>query len=189
VKRIALAALAASVPLAGCTVTAGEVGISAACDREGWPAQSVVLMAQAVPSAPVLPCLRQLPTGWRFAELDVRNGAAEFTLASDRAGPRAVIVRLTATCDVTGASAGNSDEPGLLRYERTGPGGNMDTVHYVAAGGCITYRFDLPGGGLAYPGTEAATALDFVSREKVRAKVRHDSGGRLELDPPAGESR
>ncbi len=185
--------LAAGSPaLAGCSVTAGDVGIVPACDQEGGaPAQSVVLMAQAVPTTPVLPCVRLMPTGWAFADLDVRNGYAMFTLASDRDGRRAVTVVLTTTCDVTGATRVPSDQPGLTRYERVTrvTEGYRGARYYVAAGGCVTYQFDLQGVSRAAPVTEAALALDFVTRDAVREKVRRDSGGRLELDPPTGDDR
>lgn len=187
-----MAALAGALGLlAGCTVTAGDVGIVPACERDGGPTESVVLMAQGVPTAPVLPCVRLLPTGWRFNDLDVRNGTATFTLASDRDGQRAVTVVLTRTCDVTGTTRVPSDQPGLTRYERVTQvtQGYSGARYYVAVGGCVTYRFDLRGSSRAAPVTEAALALDFVTRNAVREKVHRDSGGRLELDPPTGDDR
>jgi hypothetical protein len=141
-----------------------------------------------VPTAPVLPCVRLLPTGWRFGDLDVRNGSASFTLVSDRDGNRAVTVLLAGTCEVAGATRVPSEVPGLARYERVtriSPGYGGDR-YYVADGACVTYRFDLRGTSRAAPVSEAALALDFVSRDAVREKVRRDSGGRLDLDPPAG---
>ena len=159
--RPAAAAVAASVALlSGCMVTAGDVGIVPACDRSGEPTRSVVLIAQAVPTAPVLPCVRLMPTGWKFGDLDVRNGLAKFTLASDRDGEQAVTVLLARTCDVAGATRVPSDQPGLARYERVtrvtqGYGGDR---YYVADGACVTYRFNLHGASRAAPVTEAATA-------------------------------
>ena len=57
------------------------------------------LMAQSVPSASLVPCVRSLPVGWTVAEVAVNNGRSLITLDHDRAGDGALVVRLTAACD------------------------------------------------------------------------------------------
>lgn len=56
---------------------------------------------------------------------NVRNGWSQFTLDHDRVAPRALVVRLTAKCNTTGAIQRSSDQPGARRYERpqSGPSG------------------------------------------------------------------
>ncbi len=66
---------------------------------DGSPAcgtgDGMTLMAQAVPSATLLPCVNSLNTGWTVGGMRVERGRAEFWLDSDRLGPRAVSVTLT----------------------------------------------------------------------------------------------
>ena len=79
---------------------------------------SMILAAQAVPSAALVPCVAALPPGWRVGGTDIASGHASFWLDSDRAGVRAVTVTLSATCDVSGARQIRSDQPGTRRFER-----------------------------------------------------------------------
>ena len=62
----------------------------------------MILTAQAVPTAALLPCIAALPSGWQAGGADTSSGKARLWLDSDRAGPRAVAVTLTATCDTSG---------------------------------------------------------------------------------------
>ena len=64
---------------------------------------SMILSAQAVPSAAMLPCINALPSGWHADGADIASGHARFWLDSDQAGPAAVTVTLTAACDTAGA--------------------------------------------------------------------------------------
>ena len=84
---------------------------------------SMILTAQAVPSAALLPCVAALPSGWRASGADIASGRASFWLDSDQAGPHAATITLTAACDTTGAREIPSDQPGMRRFERpTQPG-------------------------------------------------------------------
>jgi len=185
----ASAALLGTALLTGCTVGAGDLGVTPACDDKGHPAQAVVLMAQAVPTAAFLPCVRLMPVGWQLTEFEIRNGRSRFTLDSDRHGVAAVTVVLSESCEVRGATEVPSDQVGLDRYERVTrvTNGYSGSRFYVAPGGCVTYDFNLQGSSRAVPVNEASLALGFVTRDAVRAKVLRDSDGELRLDPPTGE--
>src|SRR5205823_3538849 len=89
--------------------------VSLGCDEPEplWP------LAQSVPSAALVPCVRALPGGWAVATAKAKNGLSEFTLAHD-ADSQAVIVRLTAACTTSGATPRPSNQPGARRYERAG---------------------------------------------------------------------
>ena len=84
------------------------------CDRP----EPLWLQAQSVPTASLVPCVRSLP-GWTVANANARNGWSMFVLDHDRAGDRAVVVRLTAACDPAGATEMPSKLPGVRHYERT----------------------------------------------------------------------
>jgi hypothetical protein len=190
--RRRLLAVVACLVLAGCAepVATGFSASQPTCryqGRDGTPL--VVLMAQAVPTASLLPCIALLPTGW-FPErdLDIRNGRASFALGSDRAGREAVTVVLAATCDVGGATEVPSDELGTRRYELVGGvrKGYQGTRYYRFEGGCVTYEFRFTGEGRAVPVSEATLGLGFVSRTNLDIQVREQTGG-LRLNPPPAE--
>jgi tRNA A-37 threonylcarbamoyl transferase component Bud32/membrane-associated phospholipid phosphatase len=150
------------------------------CDR----AEPLWLEAQSVPSASLVPCVREL-AGWRLAGANARNGWSQITLNHDRAGEHAMVVRLTATCDPAGAAELPSPHSGVRHYQRTErlAGGFAATWHDRFQGGCVTSRLRStadPDGRFA---TEAPVVLGFVPRQALRQLLDERSGGRLHLDP------
>jgi hypothetical protein len=171
--------------MSACSLQQNIEGIPECTGTPGVPNSGLVLMAQSVPTAEKLPCVRSVPVGWTFDELDARNGSAQFTFDSDREGVSAVVVSLHPTCSVDGASQVATDQPGTERYERvervtSGFGGERI---YTFPGGCVVYTFDLRGQSHAEPVTEISNALGFVSRSDLAAQVSEHSNGRLSLDP------
>src|ERR1019366_1233514 len=107
------------------------------------PGHTMILAAQAVPSAAFLPCIAALPSGWTAALSQIASGRASFALNSGQAGLQAVTITLTATCDTSGAQQIPSDQPGMRRFERP-----LSLVpeysgvrYYTFPGGCATYQF------------------------------------------------
>ena len=153
---------------------------------DGTPSNGVVLMAQSVPTASWVPCLEGMPLGWHFSDIDVDRGSARFWLDSDRDGLHAIEVRLTRSCDTERATEIPSDRPDMRRLERV----TQVTPQYVGRrfylfdGGCITVVFNLFGENRGEPLAVATQGLGAVPRDELRALVREESDGRLELDPP-----
>jgi tRNA A-37 threonylcarbamoyl transferase component Bud32 len=143
------------------------------------------LMAQSVPSASLVPCLQLRPVGWEVAHVTVNDGRSVITVDHDRAGARAVVVRLTAACDLAGAVEVTSEQPGARRYLRMerNAAGVSATRSYVFPGGCITERFAAPAGSGQGLITETSSAIGFTTREQLRQALIRRSGGRLRLDP------
>jgi hypothetical protein len=148
------------------------------------------VQAQAVPSASLVPCVRARPVGWKVAEVDVNNGRSLITLNHDRAGKRALEVRLLAACDPSGAVEGPSPTAGVRHFQRTeaSAGGKFTATWYDQfPGGCVTSRLHLtkdPNGEFA---AQAPQVLGFTTRDALRAALSQRSGGRLQLDP--GQAR
>ena len=145
------------------------------------------LEAQAVPSASLVPCVRFLPVGWNVAEVAVNNGRSLITLNHDRAGDRALVVRLTAACEVNGAVEGPSATTGVRHYQRIeSPTGQFTAVWYDRfPGGCVTSRLHLttdPNGEFA---AQAPQVLGFTTRAALAEALSQRSDGRLQLDPEA----
>jgi hypothetical protein len=183
---LAVSAVTITVLLAGCCVRVGSVSAGVACRNTARVDNSVlVLLAQSVPTAQLIPCIASVPAGWRPAGLHVTNGRASFVVGSDRDGPKALTVALTRACRITGATAVPSDVAGARRYERPRQVGHgyAGDRYYVYAGGCTTYTFDLTGQSRAVPVTEVAQAIRFVQRTEVADLVRRMNDGRVVLDP------
>jgi hypothetical protein len=138
----------------------------------------VILAAQAVPSAAVLPCVAALPSGWQVGGVDITSGKASFWLDSDRAGERSATITLAAACDTAGARQIPSDQPGTRRFERP-----LSLVpqfsgerFYTFPGGCVTYQFRFaPGASPILAGT-ASSAVTFVPRSRLVGYVRQTEG-------------
>jgi hypothetical protein len=144
---------------------------------------AVPLMAQAVPTARLLPCIAQFPAGWSFDSSDVERGRARFWMDSDRAGLRALEVTLTRSCRPTGTPA-PSDEPGALLFvhlDSIGPR-IQGTRYYVVPGGCVTYQFDFPADGASVLSTDASTAIG-MQRRSVIEQLAADLGYKVWIPP------
>jgi hypothetical protein len=79
---------------------------------------TMILAAQAVPSAAFLPCIAALPSGWTAAGAQIASGRVAFQLGSGQAGLQTAAITLTATCDIAGAQQISSDRPGISQFER-----------------------------------------------------------------------
>jgi hypothetical protein len=188
------AALLALVAGAGCSTEAVVVGTAAGlprCDLASASASTeggTVVLAQSVPSARWLPCVREVPIGWTFYSFMPQDGQTSIRFSSDRDGSSALTVLLRQSCDLSGATEVPSEQPEMRRYERvtrvsSGYGGQR---HYTFAGGCITYEFDLRGNTRAEPVATITESLGFLSRANVARQVHDSSDGQLELDVGGG---
>jgi hypothetical protein len=145
------------------------------------------LEAQSVPSASMVPCVQSMPTGWRLDTANARNGWSRFTLTDNLDGSR-VVVRLSATCDITGATQRPSDQPGTQRYERIEPrdSGPVTTWHTAFHGGCVTAQLHPNSDANPTFANEAASALGFTTRDALQQELEARSHGRLHLDSVTG---
>ena len=177
---------------AGCSTDAVVVGSAAGlphCDPSSQSAEGgAVVLAQSVPTAEWLPCVREVPVGWTFVSFEPEDGQTRIGFSSDRDGAHALTVYLRQSCDLTGTTEVPSDRPEMRRYERVtrvsnGYGGER---HYAFPGGCVTYQFDLNGDTHAVPVATISESLGFLSRASVARQVHDSSDGRLQLDRPRG---
>jgi hypothetical protein len=158
------------------TVTpVGNLG--AAAPRCGT-GHSMILSAQAVPSAAMLPCIAALPSGWSIGGADIASGHTRFWLNSDRAGPQAITVTLTATCDTSSAQQIPSDQPGMRRFEHPLSLARQfsDLRIYTFPGGCITYRFTFAPGASPTLAGAADSALSFQPRSTLVEFIQRTEG-------------
>ena len=181
IQRIALATAMLAIMLLAASIgvqtvsPAGNLGVSPPSCGTG---HSMILAAQAVPSAALLPCIAALPSGWSIGGADIASGHVRFWLDSDRAGPAALTVTLAATCDTFGAQKILSDQPGMLRFEHPlslAPRFS-ELRFYAFPGGCATYRFAFAPGASPTLAGAANSALSFQPRSALVDFVRHTEG-------------
>jgi hypothetical protein len=177
---VVVASLAAAAGLGGCGVPQRQA--APVCRLPSVGADTLVLLAQAVPTADRVPCVASYPVGWHFADLDVRSGEGWFSLDNDRAGVSAVRVTLTETCDTDGFTEIASDETDTVRFERVlSVEGEFRSVRaYKFAGGCVTYRFRFGQRGQALV-NEVSSMVTFVTRKDIDAAVRRSDRGSISL--------
>jgi hypothetical protein len=176
-RRVALATATLAVTAAAVYVTVTAFIPGPKSLRVNAPScgtgPSMILAAQAVPSAAMVPCIATLPAGWHVGGAEIASGHARFWLNSDQAGPQAVTITLSAGCDTSGAQQIPSDQPGTQRFERllTLRPQFTSMRYYTFPGGCATYRFTFTPGAsplLAIPAgtatalTPRATLVDYI---------------------------
>ena len=108
-RWLALAALA--VGLSSCANLGAELPH---CLESGVSLPgSIVLQAQAVPTARYGPCVSQLEPGWEANDLRAESGRAWMWLDSDRMGDRFLTVTLQRSCEVSSAVPSDSGLEGI----------------------------------------------------------------------------
>ena len=194
-KRLVVLAIVLMPLAAGCTLSVNvgndptSRGIpncrSTTTSARAEAHSGLVLMAQSVRSATLVPCVRVLPVGWTYARMEATNKYAQFWLDSDRGGARALRVSLNPTCETGDALEVPSLRPDVRRYDRVDAvrSGYKGDRYLRFRGGCVTYHFDLRGEGSFGEVALISVALGFVTRAALADSVSEYSDDRLELDP------
>jgi hypothetical protein len=156
----------------------------------------MVLIAQSVPSATQLPCIRTLPAGWQLDDVHVSRNKSTFSLDSDIAGDHAVEVSLQppSECRIEDTEPVPSDEVDTFRYERPEQLTPQlrATRYYTFTGGCVTYEFAFSRAGTPSLLFAADEALAFQSRRALIRAVRDQTDLRLcgaDVPCPGGDGR
>jgi hypothetical protein len=185
-SRVAvLVVVAVAVLAAGCSSSIGDpVDILPCTPSNHELDKRMVLMAQSVPTASAVPCMRAKLDDWFLDDLDSWDGRTRI-LFSRLIDEFALTIELTPTCDPGAATETATDQPGTQRFDqriRTGSS-YRDRRFYLLPGACVMYEFKLTGTGAEAAAGEISRALGFVSRDQLADQVRGYSGGRLQLDP------
>ena len=174
--------LLAAVMLAG---GAGLTGCASSADQvpSCRDPLRLAIVAQSVPSASYLPCIRDLQPGWTTSGFNPSQDGTSFLLDSDRSPGQPVTVQLTAGCRISGASPSPGRAPGVLSYTR------LDSIRLrfagrlydVFPGGCVTYRFDFSHGSQIALMEQFKAAVGLYPRQQLRLVLKQELG--VELNP------
>jgi hypothetical protein len=177
----AVSALAA-VTLAASALLAGHTAVSQAVPACGDPLR-IAIIAQSLPSASYLPCVRALPQGWNASGFDPSQTGTSFLLNSDRSPGRPVVVRLTATCAPGDASPSPPRAPGVVTYTRLSSIAPRfaGSLYDVFPGGCVSYAFDFALGSQIALMEQFERAVGLYPRQQLRLVLNQELG--VELGP------
>ena len=104
---LAIVIFAVAATLTGCAASRGTVP---GCSEP----LRLAIIAQSVPSASYVPCISGLEPGWNTSGFNPTQDGTGFLLNSERSPGQPVTVRLTATCNVSGASPSPARAPCVL---------------------------------------------------------------------------
>ena len=142
----------------------------------------LAIIAQSVPGAAYMPCIRQLPPGWSASAFDPARGRTRFTLTSDLAPTTPVVVQLAAACKIDGATPSPSRAAGVQTYTRL-PSISprlVGSLYDVFRGGCVSYSFSFDRQQYALIG-QFQSAVGLYSRQQLRLTLKKKLG--VELGP------
>jgi membrane-associated phospholipid phosphatase/tRNA A-37 threonylcarbamoyl transferase component Bud32 len=147
--------------------------------------EALWLMAQAVPSATLVPCLQVAPPGWTLNDVKAGSGFASIVFNTDRPMQQAAVtVELLPSCDLAGATEVSSEVPGARRYIHIDRAATPDQVTrtYTFRGGCVSERY-VSAVSPQRMAADASSSFGFVTRDQLAAELSRRSDGRLRLDP------
>ena len=176
-RAVAIAAAMATAATTSCALTA-----SSAAPQCG-STERLATVAQSVPEASYVPCLAELPVGWRTTAFSVGDDGTRLELLSDRSGGRPVRVDLVDSCRTDGATPTRPRAPGVrsaLLLDSVSPR-YAGTAFDVFPGGCLRASFDFPRGEHIPLMEELAALVELVPRRELAVSVRRELG--VELDP------
>ncbi len=172
--------MAAMVAAAGGTLS-GCSTLSDTVPGCGEPLR-LAIIAQSVPGAAYIPCIRQLPPGWSASAFNPARGRMRFTLTSDLARGTPVVVQLAAVCRIGDATPSPSRVAGVLAYTRL-PSISprlVGSLYDVFRGGCVSYSFNFGRQQYALIG-QFESAVGLYSRQELRLTLKKRLG--VELGP------
>jgi hypothetical protein len=123
--------------------------------------------------------------GWRSRARPSNSGRTVVTLDNDCVGTAAIVARLTAGCDLRGATETTSEQPGVRRYQRI----EHVAPQFLASrfdvfpGGCMTTQLRAPTEDRAELISETPLILGLTNRQRLEQALKQRSSGRLRLDP------
>jgi hypothetical protein len=174
-RRLALLAICVLLVVPACSSSASMLP---PCNRPDD--RTLILIAQAVPSATKLPCITAIPAGWTFGGSLVESDLARMWLDSDLGGIHAVQIDLVARCD-TSAAVEVPPGPGeggteVFQLPVSLPPGFVGTRFVTFPGGCVRTEYRFATNAPASLVVEADAAVGLIARSAVAVEVEDAFG-------------
>lgn len=156
--------LACTLLLAACTPQEAEewrLGPVPRCDTTSRG--RLLLIAQSVPEAALIPCIGDLPPGWELTRAASRTDESSLVFTTDTFDVDVDVV-LSPECDVSAGSELDSPRPGTRLYAAS----DGRTFSYTFTGGCITFVYESAQLAGSQPGDDFMRAVEFMTRDELR---------------------
>lgn len=163
-RRAILLALAITLAVPACSTPAQvewRNGPEPACDTTSRA--RLLLMAQSVPGATLIPCIGELPPGWEFTNAHSRTLESVLVFTTDTFDLDVEVV-VSPSCDVSSARPADSPRPGTELFV----GNDGKTLFFSFAGGCITFDYETPQLAESTEGQALLAAVPFMTRDTLR---------------------
>ncbi len=151
--------LAMALVVSACGIEVGDVRVGPPPICDTTSRGMLILMAQAVPTAELIPCLQALPEGWVLERAEIETGSAELSLDGGHVGD--VLVELVPECEPVGQEVADDVPAGATGYEQLTDRVKRRTVVY--RGGCVVVESPnrLAAG-------EITREISFITRTRLR---------------------
>lgn len=163
-RRAIFAPLVLALVISACTTQErAEWGRGPAPTCETTSRGRLLLMAQSVPDATLIPCIGDLPQGWEFSKVHSRMSESVMAFTNDTFDLDADVV-LSPSCDVSSARPADSPRVGTQLFV----GSDGKTYSFVFAGGCISFDYETKQLAESEQGRALIEAVPFMTRDTLR---------------------
>ena len=162
VLSITVVSIAASYGISLFFPSRGDV-FAPACDQT----RTMILMAQAVPTAERLPCIEDLPLGWHVTGTRIERGRAELDLEVGFTGGNGIEVQVGGTT--------RSATTNVILTETCPTTADPTAETIDVTGGCVLFRTSLPAGEGPGVSFDTGGGLSFADRSTLVATVEQQS--------------
>ncbi len=162
-RAIFLPLVLALVASACTTQTRAEwrIGPAPTCDTTSRG--RLLLIAQSVPDATLIPCIGDLPRGWEISTIHSRMPGSVLVFTNNTFDLDADVV-LSPSCDVSSARPADSPRVGTQLFV----GSDGKTYVFTFAGGCITFVYETRLLAESEEGRALIEAVPFMTRDTLR---------------------
>jgi hypothetical protein len=159
--RTSLVAAAVLVAALGATACAAPENAQPLCHND----PPTVLMAESVPTASLIPCVRAVPGGWSFQSFQANDVAASFSMQQQEGG--VLTVELHASCQPEGERV-PEPQPSVQGYRSVQDDGTRIVWTSTFSGGCSRAELTFPTAPPAADVEDVRAALSFISRDELQ---------------------
>ena len=163
-RRAVLLTLALTVAVSACTTQEREEwsnGPPPKCDTTSRG--RLLLMAQSIPEATLIPCIGDLPPGWEFSRAHTRTPSSVLAFTNDTFDLNADVV-LSPSCELSDAQQAESPRPGTQLYISS----DGRTMSFTFDGGCIQFEYQTRQLAESDEGQSLIEGVPFMTRDTLR---------------------
>lgn len=123
----------------------------------------LLLIAQSVPDATLIPCVDELPPGWELSSAFSRSSESVLVFETDTFDLD-VVVRLLPSCDVSSALLIDSPRASTRFFVDA----DASVLSFVFTGGCIMFEYETRQLAESQEGRALLDAVPFMTRDTLR---------------------